>query len=415
MTGLVGFMLALLAMANASYANSCLYPPFIFTSVWSILLLGLTLAGNVFYPLSSLTLIIYFTGALSFSVGGVMALAIFNNQATMPKSVMVNRTDSFLDKILNWGLAAQIVIAPLYIKRLLDISSLANVDSFLIGVRLQTSTGFREDRFGIYSYIISIVRLLALTSFYEMDTTQSKKRRAYLYIAIALIYQLLTAARTGAILTLISLFIIAAFKTRKINIKAIVSGVAIFLLLFSIPAVLLNKGGSLEQGFVDNLASLMQSMRDYTLPSLVAFDKEVREQQGIGTSFTSFRSIFVIANLFGAHYEIPSAIPEYTATPVPTNLYTMYYFYYKDFGLSGTLFMMFFLGSVCTFLYTAARNNKPAAIIMYSMIATSLILSGLSEPFLSSVSFWIQAILFVIILYGLRFDRAHSTSLQEMQ
>jgi len=141
MTLLVGIMLATLALVNALHAKSYLYPPVIFSAVWAFLLVGLALSGQVFYHLSFLVLVIFFLGALAFSFGGWTALIITLNKTTDMTTASPRYGRRFVEIALNWGLAAQLVIAPFYFHQLKTMSSLSGAESLMVGIRFMTVFG----------------------------------------------------------------------------------------------------------------------------------------------------------------------------------------------------------------------------------------------------------------------------------
>jgi len=409
MTLLVGIMLATLALVNALHAKSYLYPPVIFSAVWAFLLVGLALSGQVFYHLSFLVLVIFFLGALAFSFGGWTALIITLNKTTDMTTASPRYGRRFVEIALNWGLAAQLVIAPFYFHQLKTMSSLSGAESLMVGIRFMTVFGTgKEASFGVFAYIVALVTFLALIAYYECDDTAAKQIRASLYILVAIAYQLMSASRTGAVLAVISLAIISVIKNGRIRLRTVVVGVVVFLLVFSIPAVLLKKGGSLEQTVAENFYSIAESVRNYTLPSLVAFDQTLTTAEPASKPL-SFRFFYALAQSLGANIDVPSPILDYAFTPIPTNVYTTYYYYYSDFGLAGTAIVMFALGILCTFVYLYAMSGEPRGVFLYALVAGSLILSGLNEPFLFAASFWIQAVLFVFIIYSPMLNRMFRT------
>jgi len=401
MTSLTCILLICLASLNFLHTRSCLYPPTLFSAVWAVLLFGLALSGNDFYPLSFLALAIFFIGAAAFSCGGLSAMTIATLQDTKKAISARDYGSAFVDRVLNLTLLAQVIIAPLYWQKLKAVSSLSGVDNLLVGIRIQASFPDAGERvgLGIFAYIVAIMTFLTLVAVYESDTSPFKRYRAASYVMLTLVYQLVSAARTGAALLVISLFIIVVIKTGTLKLKHFALGGLVFLLVFSIPAVILNKGGSLELSVSENISSLAISLRDYALPSLVAFDQSLTAGEP-ARSLRSFRSIFSIANAFGAKIDLPPDILEFTLTPIPTNVYSLYYYYYADFGMAGCAVLMFALGMLCTFVYLYAVSGDAPGVILYGLMAASLVLSGFSESFLSSASLWIQAVLIISIIYS---------------
>jgi len=165
---------------------------------------------------------------------------------------------------------------------------------------LLTSSGIKEDvGFGNFAYLVALMSFLALIAVYEQDGSRFKTIRAWLYILVAMGYQILTAARTGSVLLLMSLLVIMTLKAKMFHFRNIALGLVVFVTLFTVPALFLGKGGSTERPLTSNIKSIATSMRDYTLPSLVAFDSVVREDHGIGMSNLTTRAFRAIANGFG--------------------------------------------------------------------------------------------------------------------
>ena len=326
MTATVCALLAIMALFNAKLGKSYLYPPAIYSFTWSLLLLGLSLAGATFYSLSFFTLLIFFTGALLFSFGGFVGTCFSNIHFKNEVDKCNNYNVDFVNKVLRYGLISQIVIAPLYINHLKDISVFADTDSFLMGVRVLTSTGEKEKiGFGVYAYIVAITSFLTMVAFVENDNTFEKKVRAYLFLFIALTYHTLSGARTGSVSLLLAVYFINIFKFYKNLIKTTISSIVVFLIIFTIPAVLLKKGGSVEDSIIVNIGTILESIRNYSLPSLVAFDVNLQINSPVSANHT-FRSLLAIANSIGADFELPNPVLAYVNTPIPTNNYSIYYY-----------------------------------------------------------------------------------------
>ena len=397
MTAIVSICLAIMAIFNAKFGKSYLYPPAIYSATWSFLLMGLAVSGETFYPLSFLSLAIFFCGALLFSIGGMVGTA--SNLHSYKVTIKSHGYNIFfVDKVLKYGLIAQVIIAPLYINQLLKISASAHAEGFLMGVREVTSTGEEmEIGFGIYAYVVAAMSFFTMVTFVEIDNTLKKTVRAYLYLFITLTYHVLSGARTGAVALLITIYFINRFKSIKTSIKSIIISVTLFVIIFSIPAVLLKKGGNIDNSILVNIGTITESIRNYIFPSLVAFDINLQNNPP-ATASQVFRSLFAIANALGTEFELPNPVLGYIWTPIITNLYTIYYYYY-GLGLFAFAAIMYLLGIISTLLYRQAAKGIHHDIILYSLFASCLILSGVADPFLAASSYWIQAVIIIMAIY----------------
>ena len=401
MTLITSILLALLAIGNTIIARSLLYPPAIFTTLWATLLAGLFFAGNMFYPVSSETLVIFILGTIGFSLGGFLIL-FSNSKPTYSFLSLLNSNGRFINKFLNLSLLLLVLSFPFYIIKLLALSELSGIDNFLIGIRAQTSSGIKgELGIGIWEYVVSFASFISLAAFYEKNNSRWAVVRASLLIALALLYQLSTGGRTGAILILISLAGITFIRVRKVTIKTASVVILFLIVIFSVPAILLNKGASQDASFIDNASSIGENIQFYVLSSLVAFDRVVVESPPRSHGLLTFRFFINMANALGASIDLPSSVLEYTETPNPTNIYTIYYPYYIDFGKLGIFVIMIMLGAIITLVYKFAIYGRPEAIILYGLCFGDLMLTNSGEPFIVALSFWIQATLIYIVLYKL--------------
>jgi len=93
-------------------------------------------------------------------------------------------------------------------------------------------------------------------------------------------------------------------------------------------------------------------------------------------------------------------VPIYTDTPLPTNVYTIYYTYFLDYGYLGVFILMFIIGIFSSLVFKRAYIKKEKIyIFLYGMVFAGLIISCANEFFFTTVSYWIQAIIFLYIIY----------------
>jgi oligosaccharide repeat unit polymerase len=390
--------LVMLMIINKYVAKSFLYPPVIFAALWAGLLFALMLSGDTFYPISLETMFLYYLGALAFSLGGIMALAVPRCKSGQHALISEQRR-IFVHRMLKLGLIVLVAAFPFYLLQLQKISAASGFENFWMGLRYQITYGTGE-KLGIFSYVIAIARFLALTAFYENYNARNRRLLTYAIIILAFTYDLLTVSRLGAMFLLFGLIGIAWIRSGKITWKPICIGVLAFLPLFSIAAILLGKGGNLNATFSENLFGVLKSLQVYTLGGLVAFDKVINNPSSfIGSQIPTFRFVFAVLNKFGAHFDLPAFNTQFTFTPAPTNVYTIYFSYFLDFGWTGTMIIMFGLGIFLTLIYLTAIRGNPQGAILYGIMFGSLMVSNANEAFLTALSYWLQAIIFTFLLY----------------
>lgn len=390
--------LAMLAVVNALIARSLLYPPVIFSALWSGLLFALALSSRSFYPISQETLMVYLVGAFVFSLGALVVSWLLKDFSAPAPAVSPRRRD-FVRGVLNAGIVFLILMLPLYWGHLKQLSMISGQTGFWTGLRFQTSYGYGGG-LGIYSYLVALSRFLALTAFYEKDGSRSSRWRAYILVGLALIYDLLLVARLGALLLIFGLAAISWLKAGKITGKSVAAAALVILLIFGGVAVVLGKGGSLDRSITANAYGILKTLRLYTLGGLAAFDQVVRAPLNFEDfRISTFRFFMAVANFFGANLDVPRYNVLYTWTPAPTNVYTIYFSYFLDFGWAGVAMIMFFLGGAAALIYRSAIRGNPQGAILYAVLVAALMVSNANEGFFTSLSYWIQAVVFTYLLY----------------
>ncbi|MEI6708280.1 MAG: O-antigen polymerase [Methylococcales bacterium] len=383
----------LLIIINFYISKYFLYPPTVFVSVWSIALFCLILLGDFFYPISEFTLLIFTLGAIAFSLGGFLVML-----CSYKTSHYVNH---HIGKLLDISLFLVIIMFPFYIWKLQELSALSGVDDFFIGLRTQTSGTKEKTGLGIFAYINSLAGFIALAAFSESLKFAYSKYKTALILLVAFSYGLMSTARTATILLLLSLACIYMLR-RKLTLKTLLIITIIFIILFAVPAIILEKGGSKESSLSENLISLIENLQIYAFAGLIAFDQTVLHPGSISSGNGTFGFFLSLFKAFGFDIEIKSSVLEYSSTPWLTNVYTIYFPYYTDFGLYGLIAIMVLLGAIITIFYRLSILGDSAFIILYSIGFSSLIFSLFAESLFISLSYWIQTAILVYFFYKVR-------------
>lgn len=403
LTVLFSFLIGLLAFYNYKIGKTYLYPPVIFSILWTGLLLALFLAGSMFYSITLETLIIYFLGTLAFSIGGFIAIAIFIKRGMSSVKIENDHNKSmreYKNYFINLTLLIAIIAFPFYYSRLTEIASYSGFENIWSAIRYETVYG--DVRLGLWSYMVGFVRFGAAISFLEYRIKNTGKIRAIIFIVISLAYDLFSMARTGAFFLLFMIFGQEIIMRKRINFRSILLIFIIIFLIFSIPGVLLEKVGSPLFSPYENLRSIFNSIMVYSLGGLVAFDNVVNNSDFYsGPRIVTFRFFIALLNRLGlSSYYVPRYIPIITYTPAETNVYTIYFSYFLDYGIAGIIICMLLVGFLCSLIFVKAYFQKsPSYVFLYGMIVPSILVSSLNEAFITALSYWLQAFIFLFFIY----------------
>jgi oligosaccharide repeat unit polymerase len=296
------------------------------------------------------------------------------------------------------GICILLALLPFYWGRLSMIAEISAQRVFLAGVRAAMVEN-QKDSFGVFTYILPAALLLSLVAAAIDDGSRRARIRTFAIIGITLGYYALTGSRLGSALTLIGVAAIGCLRSRRLYFTRLFSACAVLLVVFTVPAILLNKGGNSHLSLSDNTGNVAGSMRLYLLGGLVAFDQVVTGSAPYIRPEYSLRPFYRVAQLLDPGVEVPPQNLPFTQVPEAGNVYTIYCGYYVAFGWLGTCIAMLILGFALAWIYEHARAGSSQATVFYGLGVASLLVSGAADSFLCGISFNAQAALFVSAVF----------------
>jgi oligosaccharide repeat unit polymerase len=232
--------------------------------------------------------------------------------------------------------------------------------------------------------------------------------------ATTLTYQVLTASRTGALILLFGLCGISWMKARQVKVRTTLLAALVAVLLFAGTAVALDKGGSRDATFQENVVGVTTTARLYLLGGVVAFDNYARGAAPAPDDNLTLRAFVLISNAtLGTHYPVASLVLDRTDVPESTNVYTLYYPYFADYGWLGVLLFPAVVGFGGSLLFARARRGSRPAVILYGMVIAAILLTVGNETFFTSASAWIQAFVYAAGIYALVDRRARAVGARD--
>jgi oligosaccharide repeat unit polymerase len=397
-------LMAGLAAMNYRVSRSVLYPPALLASTWTILLALLLAAGDMYYPISLPTMIVYLAGVAAFSVGAFFSTHLFA-QALPGTAPRLSRRPGGL--ILTGGLILLVAVLPLYWDHIQDLASSASSEDFWRAVRVESIA--QDDDWSLKTLVTLIWEacsvlavLLAATAVAENNGSRFSRIRMILLISIALLYGMMAGASSGAVSLVFGLLGIDAIRHGGLRTRTIAVGLAVALVSFAVVAAVLSKGNTeTSASLSENVSGTVELVGVYVLGGVVAFDAVVQYPASITPVWSMWRVFQLTANKFGASFDVPPIHAQYTdiSDDYNGNVYTMYFSYYPDYGLVGVCVIMMVLGAVVTVIYHKAIHGNPRAVVLYAFVFSGIVLSGFSEYFFLAANFWFKAILYTMLAY----------------
>jgi len=379
------------------------YPSVLFSLLWSVILcfhliFKLTVLEDLF-PISINTHLVLFVGVLCFSVASYLVTLLFTVKNISAKQPVLsnNQSISFTLRLLFLGVL--IIGLPFYIQASIRVFLASNLDNFIGGLRSELSYG--EEDIGPTKYLISLSFVVFAINFYASLKQNGIKDKILLLLSflIAVVFAVLATGRSYFFI-FFSIYVGVSFLLKKnYSFKRLaIMGVA-FLLFFILFGMLYGKGGDFESSLKDNLQSSSETTGIYLVSAINALDVEITTNKEASYPGENTLRFFVKIGQQLKLLEdkkVGSLMSEYVFIPYPTNVYTFYSAYFRDFGKIYAWFMIALFGGLHTWLYHKAVNKKDLRnVLYYSFLLFPMLLSFFSDQYMSLFSFWLQVIVYI--------------------
>lgn len=390
----VGYIFIFLVITIINYKagkKDVLYPAFIYSSLWTTVFTAYVFSPIEVNAISSKTCFLLLFGLIAFSVGCYMGRIFYiKNQAVAKDRPFSNSGKYFL-------LFYCFIVFPWYFKDIITASgggpfSLADLRISLVAAAVNGDK--------VYSSIItSSIPLISVSTTFILFIDRAKNRKLlYLSLILSIIYCILNTGRDSLLLLISGL--IAIFHIEKKSVlpfrKALfVLGAPIILLVSAMMAYMF---ATHVMGNSDYSTLIVGYFFLYLIGGIPALDSIVKSNNSNEPHHT-FQFISQISNtLFGTHVAIPPPIDAFVNVPFPTNVYTVYKFYFQDFGFMGTLLTIIIIGMVHGILYRKAKTGSRYGIYFYALSMHPLLMSFFDDNY-SNFRGHIRNSLVVIMCY----------------
>jgi oligosaccharide repeat unit polymerase len=390
-------LLAIWSLSMYRYGGSALFPPASMGIVWTLTLFTIWLCGDLYFPLTTTANAIVFAGVLAFSLGGLGAVEVPLWRGGAMTTVSPRRRVQ-IDRWLTFAVVLFILNIPVAYRYFKELSSIiAPRESMWKQIRIAsskknvTTTG---TSLSLEALLLPFLTITAMIAVYEYIDTGRRPFRALLLFVLALIYQLINGARSEVLLLLISSVVILWLKRGAAPTKLLVTVALVFLLIFSVGQIGMNKyGADAGASLSENLPHVAEGFGTYWLGGIIAFDQnrqnpELRYGWDLGKFFKR------IANRFGANYSERDRNLDYTkiSPTQTTNVYTAFLPYYMDHGgFAGVIGLMFLMGFLSTYVYRSALHGRVWAVFTLGAFVYATAMTVFSEEFFAQIMFWLKA------------------------
>ncbi|PHO07905.1 hypothetical protein BFT35_03995 [Thermoanaerobacterium thermosaccharolyticum] len=248
--------------------------------------------------------------------------------------------------------------------------------------------------------------LMLSVYFYNIyKKNKQNKILVFAVILVALIYQLLMGTRSGAVDMILALLGVEIIREGKLKFKSFIKlGIPLIFVITFIAYFVGKSGVDKTKPFLQNIGAFYKDIITYLFGGMAAFDKAVMYHGLISSNGGVKRFFLQTAKSFGFNVYVPSLHMQFTSIGpgLVTNVYTIYSYYYIDYGLLGTCFFVFLLGIISSFIYKKAKSGNDLYCVLYGFFVSGIILSVYNENFYTNLNFLIKVIIIISILEFLK-------------
>jgi oligosaccharide repeat unit polymerase len=315
-----------------------------------------------------------------FFLGSILFERINLKTSILPKpSVLIRNIYFYLS----------LFISPIGIYKLYIMASNGPSENLLFNLRMISTS---KEALPFLGYFFSLTFISYLIELIQNDS----KIKIWTLFLINFIIAFMTVAKTS-FLYLFFATVIVLFIKKRIKLRAVI----IFaILLFAFFIILqANRNYYLKNNNFD----IYEFLITYLLSSLPAFDYiHINDHFQFG-SYT-FRFFYAFGSNIGFDCDVSNNILKFVSVPVITNVYTVVFPYYIDFGIIGVIIFSFFQGTLFGILYKKAILGNDLYLVLFGALCTSIIMQFIGEFFFSGLSTILQYLFFALLPYIVKFQ-----------
>jgi len=394
---------------NWMVCRSVVYPGVALAGIWLLEFIVQAFAQGVLYPVSWYALAVFVVGAVCFTAGAALVYRCGARPGNPTKSSAAQAQAQAQrgDGALLWFLVALLVGGlPTFIEKVRQFTSAA---LFSPAFFVQARQGFLEQaaamsRAPVVDNLVVLSSIFALIGYALTDGARRQRVAAWALIGLSLVYNLLTAAKAGAVTLVVALFAIHVLLRRRLAMRFLITSFGGILVLFGVVTV-----GRLET--VGQSLTLAQSavatwhyFLGYFSASPVGFSTYLDHPDLVPAVWSPWQFFERTANYFRHFFHVPDLNAHFVRVGPDMfyNTYTAYFSYYPAYGLAGVIGFMSTLGMLCTWVYRRALSLGLVWLVLYGMLLYGILMTIFSESLLLSLNFILKLVVVALLVAGFR-------------
>ncbi|MCR5324877.1 MAG: oligosaccharide repeat unit polymerase [Lachnospiraceae bacterium] len=422
----IAVMLVIMIVQYKHY-HHLLAAPVVYPVMWMLAFVGLIIAGDTFYEVSTGTCVVFVAGYVLFCFGFKVAEVIKKPRYAEGRQT----TDEYAidydvnDQRLGLNIVTGICVFTGLAYALLMVKMIDFGDLYQSLLRIRSSIKYGEVQI---PYLLTILRYFIRCSLWYISlqlfripwNSNKKDKEGYdirldLIVRIAIILAsglfivIADFSRNDILFTFLPVLFIYILSRRLSDRKCIVFLFTAFI-VFSVFFIWFKeyKNGTLDEEF--DAEDAQDRYIQYLSGSLVAFDVKIKSEnlklvsKNGGQGRYTLSLIYAFRDMFLGTNDTPSVIRDrsqigFKPTTI-TNVYTIYDWTGMDYGLLYALFWQIMLGIMYGILYFETLKQRMGATFWYSVLSYPLVIMFFQDQFFSISQSWF---IIISICYGIFF------------
>ncbi|ACO47043.1 O-antigen polymerase [Deinococcus deserti] len=389
--------LTTLLLLNFFFSRDVRYPAVLQIIVWLVTLVVYVVERHRYVSLSESVMLIIFLGVLGFSAGSFLTLSSLGGRSLGSRKTVLLRMRHLSDVrlVLAFFLTLLAIAgAAVYIQTATQFAQTGPTQDLALNLRYLTSVrGEVPPLMRLTSYALPILNTLSGFCLIYYRANRDKRVLPILFLAVAsaLVMSVFSTGRGIILFFIIEMGIIYAMTSKRLRLRLVLLGLLMFLSIFYIGASVLGKGVDQNASLLESFPDLFSSISLYLLSGILALSVQlptlVTDEGGVNT----FRTIHALGRALGFDATVVPLVQAFTNIPQPTNVYTIYLTYLKDFGWLGIFIFQFLFGILHATLFIAFRRTGGAvALFWLAILSFPLLTQPFTDGYFSLMSTWIQ-------------------------
>ncbi len=370
MAGITILILLFLFIFSYIRVKSMLHPAVVTSGLWFVLLVLYTYLDHGLYALSDK---FYYALLLWVIPLCIVSLLVLHTRRPMP-TLLSNDVNETTMKWMQPIVFISLIIASIGV---IYRGHLYNPENIFHGIRQASIATLKADEFLIAlplwaSIFVEITNAIALPFclYIVLLNKDRKKIVCVVLISLLFLYTLIRSSKTTIAQVAFAFFCLLWYK-QKINKRNFLLAVGLIFGIILIPHVLRREDSTDEFIFIE-------FMNLYLLSPLPAFDS-ILHQYTLIEDFSgeyTFRAFIKLFQLFDPTIignSDPFNLHNWATIPIPTNVYTVMFSFYADFGMLGIAIFSVLYGLFFGILYKRMQEGYTVAILLYACLFYALL------------------------------------------